>query len=278
MKQLLESRSNKKVKYIKKLARRRFREKEGKFIVEGLRAVEEILEVSKAIDFVVYNGAIRNNPRGSELLSLIKGLNLPAFEVDENIFKELSSTETPQGILAVVCRPEISLKEIMANAPTLLVLVDGIQDPGNLGTLVRTCAAIGVDGMILLPGTVDLYNTKTLRSTMGNIFKIPIVIAQHRDLLLKELKSSGLHIIVGEPESSKAIFEVDLTVPVVIAVGNEGNGVQEDLCLYADNKVKIPMSAGIDSLNVAVASGIMLYEVVRQRLKQKPGASSQGLF
>lgn len=262
---LVKSKSNKWVKYIKKLFRRRFRGRESKFVVEGIRVIEEILESDVPVEVVLFSSQVKFTPRGCELIRIAQKSGITVLEVTEKIMNELSDTETPQGILAVVHRVDVNLDEIISSSPSLLVLVDGVQDPGNLGTIIRTAAGGGVEGVILLPGTVDLYNPKTLRSTMGNIFKIPIVVARDREEVLRKLSDAGLKLIVGDPSAKKAVFEVGLTGPVIIVVGNEGNGVKEDLLKLAGNVVNIPMSPGVDSLNVAVAAGIMIYEVLRQR-------------
>lgn len=262
---LVESKNNSRVKYVKKLARRRFRDREGKFVLEGFRAVEEVLKLSGTVEFILFSPSARATSRGEQLFAAAREAGIAAVEVAENIMRDLAGTETPQGVLAVVCRREVSLDDILSTSPSLLVLVDGVQDPGNLGTIVRTSAGAGAQGLILLPGTVDLYNPKTLRSTMGNIFKLPVVMAGQRSEVLKKIRNAGLELVVGDPRAEKAVFEIDLTGPVVIAVGNEARGVQEDILMHSRHRVHIPMSAGVDSLNVAVAAGIMLYEVVRQR-------------
>lgn len=266
---LIESRSNQWVKYIKKLSRRHFRDREGLFAVEGVRAVEEVLKSNSRIEIIAYSLPVRSAFRGQKLIDDAQRQGIHTVRVTEKIMAELSDTETPQGVLAVVHQAHVKLSDILSNAPSnvtpLLVLVDGIQDPGNLGNIIRTSASAGAQGVILLPGTVDLYNPKTLRSAMGNIFKVPVVVAGERVRVIQKLKNAGLKLVVGDLNTNTVVFEIDLTGPVVIVVGNEGGGVQDDLLKMAGSRVKIPMSAGVDSLNVAVAASIMIYEVVRQR-------------
>lgn len=260
----MESKYNKWIKYVKKLARRRFRDREGKFILEGFRAVEEVLDAGGAVEVLMFSPSAKSTAYGGKLLRVAGKAGITVVEVAESIMNELSDTETPQGVLAVVRRPQVSLEDIISRSPSLLVLVDGVQDPGNLGTIIRTSAGAGVQGVILMPGTVDLFNPKTLRSTMGNVLKLPVFMAGRRDDVLNKLKGAGLKFIVGEPEAQKVVFEVDFTGPVLITVGSEGHGVQEDILKLAEDRVHIPLT-GVDSLNVAVATGIMLYEVIRQR-------------
>ena len=261
----VSSNSNKWVKYVKKLSRRRFRDREGKFVLEGVRAVEEGLKASGAVEVVIFSASAGLTDRGSQLLENAAKTGMKTLEVNENVMSELSNTETPQGVLAVVRRREVSLHDLLGLSPSLLVVVDSIRDPGNLGTIIRASAGAGACGIILMPGTVDLYNPKTLRSLMGNIFQIPIVNVAERFEVLSQLEKAGLKFVIGEPGASKAVFEVNLTVPVAIVIGSEAHGVQPDIMARPGYRVNIPMSKGVESLNVAVAAGILLYEVIRQR-------------
>jgi len=171
----VSSSSNKWVKYVKKLSRRRFRDREGKFILEGVRAVEEGLKAAEVIEIIMVSPRVIASARGQRLIGDAEKAGIMTVEVADNVMADLSDTETPQGVLAVARRRDEVLAEILDSSPSLLVLVDGVQDPGNLGTIVRTAAGAGAQGLILLPGTVDLYNPKTLRSSMGNIFQLSII-------------------------------------------------------------------------------------------------------
>jgi TrmH family RNA methyltransferase len=174
----------------------------------------------------------------------------------------LSSTENPQGILAVA-----KIKNIKENLKGgFYVVCDKVQDPGNLGTIIRTSHAAGVDGIILTKGTADIYNDKTIRSTMGSIFYIPIYYDDSDFTLIKKLKEEGVALVTTSLEESKNFFSENLKGKVMLAVGNEGNGISNELFNLADKKVKIPMPGGAESLNVAVATAIILFEKVRQNL------------
>jgi len=262
---LVSSNSNKWVKYVKKLSRRRFRDREGKFVLEGVRAVEEGLKAGGAVEVVMFSASAGLTARCSQLLENVAKAGIKTLEVNENVMSELSNTETPQGVLAVVSRQEVTLHDMLRLSPSLLVVVDSVQDPGNLGTIIRTSAGAGVCGIILMPGTVDLYNPKTLRSLMGNIFQIPIINAAERSEVLAQLEKVGLKFVIGEPRAPKTVFDVNLTVPVAVVIGSEAHGVQPDIMARSGYRVNIPMSQGVESLNVAVAAGILLYEVIRQR-------------
>ena len=146
------------------------------------------------------------------------------------------------------------------------LLCDKVQDPGNLGTIIRTAHAAGASGIILTKGTVDIYNDKTIRSTMGSVFYLPII--YDNDLsFLKKLKEDGFSLVTTSLQESKNFFEEDLRVKVILGVGNEGNGISDEIFAMSDKKVKIPMPGGAESLNVAVASSIILFEKVRQGMR-----------
>lgn len=183
---------------------------------------------------------------------------------------ELADTESPQGVLAQVVMPSHSLDDLLSTDRTpLLVIVDGIQDPGNLGTIVRTADAMAATGVVLLKGTVDLYNAKTLRSTMGSIFHLPVVTVDDLVYLLDLLAAKNIKLVVGEPRLGEPIQTLDLTQPVALVVGNEANGVSAQILNQADLRATIPMLGRAESLNAGVACSIMLYEAVRQRVCAK---------
>ena len=144
------------------------------------------------------------------------------------------------------------------------LLCDKLQDPGNLGTIIRTAHAAGVDGIILTKGTVDIYNEKTIRASMGSLFHIPVIYDDKDNTIVKELCNKGFSLLSTSLEGDKDFFEEDLTGKLIISVGNEGNGVSKEIYDLSDKKVKIPMPGGAESLNVAIAASIILYEKVRQ--------------
>ena len=181
--------------------------------------------------------------------------------MNEALLKQLCSTENPQGIVGVINMQNKELK-----SGELVVLVDKVQDPGNMGTIIRTAHAAGAAGIVMTKGTVDIYNDKTLRSTMGSIFYIPIVEDDSLDFV-KSLKDEGYKLVVSSLQGKNNFFEENLQGKVMIAVGNEGNGVSNEVYDIADIKVKIPMPGEAESLNVAVATSIMIYEKIRQSFK-----------
>ncbi|MGL5084635.1 MAG: TrmH family RNA methyltransferase, partial [Clostridium sp.] len=189
-------------------------------------------------------------------------INNEVYTMKNNLFNTLTCTETPQGAIAVVKNKEIS-KDIEGE---FYLLCDKVQDPGNLGTIIRTAHAAGVDGIILTKGTVDIYNDKVIRSTMGSLFYVPIIHEDENLTYIKELIGDGFSLVATSLSESKDFFEADLKGKVILSVGNEGNGIGDEIFALADKKVKIPMPGGAESLNVAIATSIILFEKVRQNL------------
>jgi TrmH family RNA methyltransferase len=252
--EVIRSRDNKTIKEIKKLHERKHRNQQKKFIVEGQRFVKEALESDFEIEYVIINESVMDK------FSDLKIEETSKLIVTETVFKDLCDTKMPQGIMAIVKNKEVKINTDAG----FYVLLDKVQDPGNMGTIIRTANAAGANGVILTKGTVDIYNEKTLRATMGSIFKIPIIIDE--DLkFVSELKNSGFILVCSSLDTDKNFYEINLSGKVIIALGNEGNGISNEIYNICDERVKIPMPGSAESLNVGIASGIMMFEVVRQK-------------
>ncbi|SHE83108.1 TrmH family RNA methyltransferase [Clostridium fallax] len=254
----IESKDNNYFKEIKKLKERKHRKKEKKYIVEGIRFVEEAIKSSSNIESIVISSSAEEKVL-EYFNEDLKKQN--CYILNDVLFNQLADTESPQGILAIV-----KMKEFNSNLNgKFFVLADRVQDPGNMGTIIRTSHAAGVDGIIITKGTVDVYNDKTLRSTMGSIFYIDII--EDNDLtLIEKLKKEDFKLVVSSLQGQKNFFEENLKGKIIIAVGNEGNGISNEVESLADILVKIPMPGNAESLNVSVASSIMIYEKVRQNI------------
>ncbi|EHK2363099.1 TrmH family RNA methyltransferase [Clostridium perfringens] len=254
----IESKNNNLFKEIKKLKEKKHRIKSNKYLIEGLRFVEEAIKSKVSIDSIIFTESFKEkNPD----LFLKINENIKLIQMNEALLKQLCSTENPQGIVGVINMQNKELK-----SGELVVLVDKVQDPGNMGTIIRTAHAAGAAGIVMTKGTVDIYNDKTLRSTMGSIFYIPIVEDDSLDFV-KSLKKEEYKLVVSSLQGKNNFFEENLQGKVMIAVGNEGNGVSDEVYDIADIKVKIPMPGEAESLNVAVATSIMIYEKIRQSFK-----------
>ena len=256
----IESKDNSLFKNIKKLKERRFRDKEGFFILEGLRLIEEAIKANMEIEHIIISKDYEDKfeaflKKNNNLYNKINFLS-------NNLFMQVASTENPQGIIAVVKKKN---NENTLNGDFYLIC-DKVQDPGNLGTIIRTAHAAGANGIILTKGTVDIYNDKTIRSTMGSIFYIPIFYDDKNYTIIKSLKEDGFSLVATSLAESKNFFEEDLRGKTILAVGNEGNGISDELFELADKKVKIPMPGGAESLNVSIATSIILFEKVRQNM------------
>lgn len=257
----IESKQNSLIKEIKKLYKKKYRIEKQQFIVEGFRFVSEALKSSFNISYVFISENGLEKYKELAVENLISN-NTEVYLLNDNIFKEICSTDTPQGVLAVVDNKKVTTED----TDGFYVLVDKIQDPGNMGTIIRTAHAAGSLGVIVTKGSVDIYNDKTLRSTMGSIFNIPII--EDEDLsTIEELKEKGFKVVVSSLDTENNFYDIDLTKKSIISVGNEGNGISDEVYSISDEKVKIPMPGGAESLNAGVAASIMIYEAVRQKNK-----------
>ncbi len=186
--------------------------------------------------------------------------DIETYVVNYSVLKSISNTENPQGIVSVI---NYFKTEKLDLENGFYILVDKVQDPGNMGTIIRTAHAAGALGIITTKGTVDIYNEKTLRSTMGSIFYIPIIEDENLETV-KSLQRNGFKLLVSSLDTNSNFYDVNMKDNMIIAVGNEGNGISEDLNSLSDIKVKIPMPGAAESLNVAVACSIMTFERIRQ--------------
>ncbi len=251
---MITSLTNDKVKYVEKLKKKSsFRRSEECFVVEGIRMIREVPEELRSVLFLTED-ALRQYPDLSDWCGTVE-------TVTEQVLKRLSDTETPQGMLAVVHFPE---KKTDASKEALYLVLDGLQDPGNVGTLLRTAEAVGVTEVLLSRDTADPFSPKVVRSTMGAIFRVPVRIAESLPEELRTMKKEGVRVL-GTHLSGQDFYSTDLTGPVAVLVGNEGNGLTEAVTAEADVLVRIPMEGKIESLNAAVSGSVVCYEVYRQR-------------
>ncbi len=254
----IESKENNLFKETKKLKERKHRNRNNRYIIEGFRLVEEAFKANLSIEYLIVTR--EDNEKMNTYIGKYLNDNIKIYLMSDSLFKELISTEMPQGILAVANMKNNELKE----HGSFYLLCDRVQDPGNLGTIIRTAHAAGVEGIILTKGTVDIYNEKTMRSTMGSLFYLPVVYDDENLTLVKRLKKEDFKILVTSLDAKKDFYEEDLKGKTLLTVGNEGNGVSDEVYELADTKVKIPMPGNAESLNVAIATSIIIYEKIRQ--------------
>ncbi len=184
--------------------------------------------------------------------------------VSDQAFRAMSDTQTPQGILSVVRMPEYRLQELFGEK-SLLLVVEGIQDPGNLGTMLRTGEGAGVTGVVVDNTTVDLFNPKTIRATMGSIYRVPFYSASELPGTLRQIKMAGIRLYAAHLKGERLYDEPDYTAGCGFLIGNEGSGLSDEIAAMADDYVRIPMEGKVESLNAAISASLLMYECSRQR-------------
>ena len=257
---MITSATNKRVKYVRSLHRRRVRNREKRFIAEGTRLVEEAMRAQVAPASLFYTPDMPESSHGVCLLDAAQSKGVDCCQVTIEIMALMTDTVTPQGVLVVVPFPRLPVPE----QPRLILILDGIRDPGNLGTILRTAAAAGVDEIVTLPGTVDVYAPKVVRAGMGAHFRIPIGDCGRGAGL--QAKIEGYQVLLAATKEGVAPWEADWTIPTALIVGSETQGVGELASRWATSRVKIPMERGVESLNVASATAVLLFEAVRQAI------------
>jgi TrmH family RNA methyltransferase len=256
---VITSLSNPRVKHVRHLqGRRRARETERRYVFEGVRLVEELVGQPSVADFVFFSGTIELEERGRHLLAALRSQGTRCYEVSEHVLQSCSDTSTPQGVLAVVRWPQLSLP----SDPTFSLVVDRVRDPGNLGTILRSAVAAGADLVLLAPGTVDGSNPKAVRAGMGAHLRLPI-----RRLAWPAIQSavSRSKVWLATIDGERAYTSVDWTGRCSLVVGGEASGPSQEARSIAAGTVVIPMAEGIDSLNAAVAASVIMFELSRQR-------------
>jgi TrmH family RNA methyltransferase len=250
---------------IRDLHRRRGRERRGLALAEGVRLVEEALDAGIVIRGVAASPVLESTTRGKALKAALSERGIRLDEVTDAELEELSDTEHPQGVVAVIEPRRWGLDDIHMNPGATVLVLDGVQDPGNVGTMLRSALGLGAAGVIALKGTADLTNPKVIRAAMGASFRMPAVPAAPDELVAwARLQRAELWaaVVSGEPPDQLPARSSDRR-PVALVVGNEGAGLSPSLEEAADRRIAIPLARGAESLNVAVAAGILLYQATR---------------
>ena len=259
---VITSKDNEKIKEIKKLKEKKYREETNLFVVEGIKIVKEAIEYDADIQKIVISNDAIGYEVDEEVLKIIQKYEVMI--VSQNVFESISDVKTPQGILAVIKNKE-NVK-VDYNEDVIFIL-DNIQDPGNLGTIIRTLDAAGIKQLIVSNDTVDYMSPKVLRSTMGGAFRVNVIVADNLLNMIDEIKKNGFEVAVTDLATDKSIYDVDYSKKAIV-IGNEANGVSDEVKDKADIRVKIPMLGNAESLNAAVATSVIAYEYVRQKLSK----------
>ncbi len=257
---MITSISNPKIKDIIQLQKKsRLRNERGLFLVEGIRMAREIpadqmVQMYATADF--YQKSRQQLPQ-----------EIRPELVSEQVFSAMSDTKTPQGVLAVVKQSEYQPETLMSAENAHLLVLDNLQDPGNLGTIFRTAEAAGVTGIIMSRDCVDIYNPKTVRSTMGAIFRQPFVYVESVPETIAQMKKHGITVYAAHLQGRQTYDKENYRAKTAFLIGNEGNGLRQEVAEAADVWIRIPMEGEAESLNAAVAAAVLMYEVNRQRRK-----------
>lgn len=265
----ITSRSNERVKYLKKFHEKKHRDQENGFLAEGFKVIEEALQAGWEVRMLLYTPDVLRHPRGVALLDKAHATGtIELWECEKQVLAAVADTKTPQGALALIAKPEHSLDVLLQGRGTpLVVVLDGLQDPGNLGTIIRTADACELQGVITLEGTVDLFHPKVVRASAGALFHLPAFADLAASTVVEFFTGSGVQKFVADPRGEYSLYECDFSRPTALFMGNEARGCGEMLHAAADRVVAIPMPGQAESLNVGVAASLFIYEAVRQRLK-----------
>ncbi len=256
---MITSTSNPQIKYLAQLQKKRkLREEKGIFLVEGIRMFRET--PVELIENVYASETFYGKNK-----SLFQNINKKVELLSDTVFQKISETKTPQGILCVVKRKQYTLESLLQSEHAHLLVLESLQDPGNVGTILRTAEAAGVTGIIMSKDTADLYQSKTIRSTMGSIFRMPCVCVEDICETIEALKKHEIKTFAAHLQGEKCYNDVEYKGKIAFLIGNEGNGLSEEVTKQADTWIRIPMEGEVESLNAAIAATILMFEAYRQR-------------
>lgn len=260
---MITSTANKQVKYVNALIKKaKFRREEDLFVAEGLRMCQEIPKDELRALYI--SEGFSKTPACKSVTAGVSSVEL----VSDEVFRSLSDTQTPQGILALVKQRHYTLKQVTAprngRAP-LLMLLERLQDPGNLGTILRAGEGAGVTGILMDPSTADIYSPKVIRSTMGSVLRMPFAYVEDLGRTLNDLKAQGIRLYAAHLDGKNSYDKEDYKEACGFLIGNEGNGLSRETAALADTLIRIPMEGRVESLNAAVAASVLMFEAARQR-------------
>lgn len=263
--ELITSMENKQIKRAASLKQKKFRDKEGLFLAEGVRLIEAALLSADIKECFVTREAAAQT-RCAAVLKALEG-KCCLYEISEQLMKKLSDTESPQGIIAVAAKKELALSDLKKNKKQpAFVILDRLQDPGNVGTILRTVEATGIDGLVTIRGTADIFSPKTVRASMGAVFHLPIADKVTLEELKKFIARNKIKLFATSvlPDSTPC-FAADYTNSCALILGSEAEGIGPELTALADESIFIPMHGKSESLNASAAAAMLMYEVMRQR-------------
>lgn len=258
---VITSKDNELIKHIRKLKEKKYRDEFGEFIVEGAKMIEEAIHEKAQIRHII----VCDDCKTESSMTQEQLYDIAKYEcvyVTEKVFHLITEVKAPQGIMAVIEKPTQIEDKIDYRANHFLLL-DNIQDPGNIGTILRTADSLNMKQIIVSPGTADCYNSKVVRSTMGAIFRVKVM-EKELEKVIKEMRKRKIKVYATDLKTEQTIYDVDYKKSAIV-IGNEANGVSQNILKLADESIKIPMTGKTESLNAAVATGIILYEMNRNK-------------
>ncbi len=257
---LITSGENQIYRIAAQLKQKKYRDEQKKYLIEGPNLIREAMGNGGDIEMI-----IRSEDFNPEEIA-----NAPMAVMSSGLFRKLSDTETPQGIMAIVKKRTYSEEEFFSpGIRSNLIILDRLQDPGNIGTILRTADAAGYLGAILLKGTADIYSPKIVRAAAGSLFRLPVLMEDTPERVIRMLKQHKKNMICTTPKCSSYYYDIDMKENAAVIIGNEGSGVCDEFMDHSDILIKIPMEGKIESLNAAVSAGILMYESVRQKYQEK---------
>ena len=262
--QTITSKDNELIRHIRKLKDKKYRDESNEYVVEGVKLVEEAVKENAKIKQII---VCEDTTRTYEIPTHIM-LEIAKYEcisVSDKIFNIITQVTNPQGIMAIIEKNAQNAK--IDYTQDIIVVLDDVQDPGNLGTILRTVDSIGLNQIIVSKGTADAFNSKVVRSTMGAIFRIKIIEVENLAQAIKEMRKHHFKLMVTSLQTKNSIYDIDFYKKIIV-IGNEANGVSKEIQDMADEKAKIPMLGRTESLNASVAAGVVMYEYVRQKLSK----------
>ena len=262
--QRISSKDNDFIKHVKKLKDKKFRDESNEFIIEGIKLIEEAIQENVKIkQVVICEECEKTNAISKTLMYEISRYD--CVYVTQAVFNSITQVVAPQGIFAIAEKNNTTMQ--IDYSEDVIVALDNIQDPGNLGTILRTVDSCGLKQIMVSKGTVDVYNPKVVRSTMGAIFRVKVIECEDLSKSIKIARKHHFKLQVTSLQAEKTIYDVDYKKKIIV-IGNEANGVSEEIQDLSDEKVRIPMLGKTESLNASVATGIVLYEYTRQKIKK----------
>jgi TrmH family RNA methyltransferase len=266
----ISSADNKAVKLARKLLAKKAGDYRGYYLIEGPKLLAEALDHDAEILFAFFceetqGGADIISPRNRALAASFAEAGATVLLTPERVFKSISDTETPQGAAAIVKKPVSSTKTLFERAGGNVLVLDRIQDPGNVGSLIRTADAAGFCGIVAVSGVCDPYGSKSVRAAAGALFRVPVLFVKDADEAVALLASAGKRVIVADARGGVSCYDADLARDIALVIGNEGSGPSKIFSENASPVVSVPMPGGAESLNAAVAAAVLMFESVRQR-------------